>query len=298
MIKRVIVVTQKSYLHVADGQLVVDQDGTTVATIPCEDIGLLLLEHSATVVTHKALLSCQENDAAVILCDERHMPHSLMLPISRGHTLHSKVLKCQIEVSKPLKKRLWKKIVKAKIDAQSKTLKALNKDSAGLARLHAKVKSGDPENCEAQAAKLYWRVISEGDFSRNPAGDGINTLLNYGYAVVRAAVARAICGAGLHPAIGIHHKNQYNGYCLADDLMEPFRPWIDLDVWRSLGSAEEPSLDHDSKRQLLSILDTAVQYKDRSVPFLVALEYFAANFRDVLAGEAGDFVIPGLADAT
>ena len=234
MIKRTIDVSQASYLHLKNLQLLIDQEGKTVGRIPVEDLGILILEHPAITITQGVILACQKNNVAVVFCDERHLPYSTLLPLSEGNQLHSKVLRQQIKISQPSKKRLWKIIVQEKIRQQALTLKNSGKPHQELLSISSKVKSGDSGNLEAEAARKYWPLLMGKGFVRDFEAEGANALLNYGYSIVRAMIARALVGTGLHPALGLFHHNQYNGLALADDLMEPFRPWVDRIVCKLL----------------------------------------------------------------
>jgi len=187
-------------------------------------------------------------------------------------------------MSVPTKKRLWQQIVSQKIEQQVKTLESVDKNSLHLQRMIKKVKSGDPENIEAQAARKYWSTLFGSDFRRNIDEPGINALLNYGYSIVRAMTARAVVGAGLHPSLGIFHQNQYNGLCLADDLMEPFRPWVDWQVYRLASDINnELDINRENKAGLLSLPSKQVNYGDRSMPLMVACHYLVNDFKKAIA---------------
>ena len=249
MIKRTVEISQQAvHLTVRDEQLVLlrkndpprrlpaEPEGL-LAAIPCEDIGLLLVEHAGTTYTHAALTTLLQHDAAVVICGRNHLPAGLLLPFAE-HTQVVWRIHDQLAVKKPLQKQLWRQIVQAKIRAQAANLPDGSAVRRKLLALAREVRSGDPTNVEAQAARAYWQALFEGvgqaslpvsqPFRRDPDGDAINALLNYGYAVVRAAIARAIVSPGLLPALGIHHANRGNAFCLADDLVEPLRPVVDL----------------------------------------------------------------------
>jgi CRISPR-associated protein Cas1 len=215
----------------------------------------------------------------IVFCNEKHLPYSLILPIGEGHTLHNKILKQQMAISEPTRKRLWQKIVQHKIKEQEQTLVMLNKESTRLSFLSTQVKTGDSGNCEATAAQAYWKLLFGKAFKRDADLDGVNSLLNYGYAIIRAAVARSVCGAGLHPTIGLFHTNQYNSLCLADDLMEPFRPWVDYVVYQMASTNSEVTINQQSKQTLLGLMSEAVLYKKKTMPFMVALHYLMADLK-------------------
>jgi CRISPR-associated protein Cas1 len=255
---------------------------------------VLILSHLAITCTQQVMCACWQNNVVVVCCDERFMPGAALIPLD-AHSLQAKTLAIQIEASEPLKKRLWADIVKAKIREQVKVLKSVNHDTAGLTHYPQKVKSGDPENVEAQAARIYWGRLFGPEFRRDRDDPGVNALLNYGYAVVRAAVARAVVGAGLTPALGIHHRNQYNSFALVDDLVEPLRPWVDVKVHELAQLAPaEIELTPPVKRDLIGVLGWNCSLGGRSWPMLVALTHYAASVRDVLAGAQKRAEIPEL----
>ena len=292
MIKRTIDISEQAYLHVEHNQLCVDKQGETVARIAIEDLGILILQHPAIVLTQSVVVQCQKNNVALVFCDERHLPLAIVLPLWGGHSLHTKVLREQLAISEPTRKRLWQQVVKAKIAEQATTIKRAGRAAKGLHRLKNKVKSGDPENCEAQASRQYWPLLMGKDFRRNPDEAGANSLLNYGYSVVRAMVARALVGTGLHPAIGLHHKNQYNSLCLADDIMEPFRPWIDWRVYSLMGEGGELVINQQSKQQLLEMLADDVLYNSHKMPLMVACHRLVAGLKQALTDKHQALIYP------
>jgi CRISPR-associated protein Cas1 len=281
MIKRIIDISEPAYLHITNSQLLIDKNEKTIASIPIEDLAIVVLENSQIVITQALIIACQKSNVALIFCDEKHLPYSLLLPISEGNTLHNKILRQQVEMGKPAKKRLWKQIVNHKINHQIKTLEKAGKSIVQLQRLNTKVKAGDPENIEAQAAKKYWGLLFGNEFRRNINEPGINGLLNYGYAIMRAMIARAIVGGGLHPALGVFHQNQYNGLCLADDLMEPLRPWVDWLVYNFATRSEVSKLEVNSetKQLLLGLPACKVNYEKRKMPLMNACHYMVADFK-------------------
>lgn len=291
-IKRTIEISRASYVRVRDSQLVIEQDGAEVGTVPVEDIGVLLIDSPAVVTTAAALMACWKQNAVVILCDERHLPGAMLLPLE-GHTLTARVMTAQVAAPEPRKKRLWQQIIKAKISAQCHVLEKLGQSVKPLRRLVAKVRSGDPANVEAQAARFYWPRLFGRSFRRDPDQDGANSLLNYGYAVVRAAVARSICAAGLSPALGLKHSNQYNAFCLADDLVEPLRPLVDLRVREVVTEFGDPvSVCKETKARILDLLSWPLETAGQKAPLLVATHQFAASVRSVLTGETERAAIP------
>ena len=274
MIKRTLEISHSSYLKSHQGQLVIEQDHQVVGQVAFEDLGVLILAHPQITLTQAVLEACAQVNCAIIHCDHRHMPSSLTLPLA-AHTLHSKIIQQQIQITPVRRKQIWQQIVREKIVQQAQTLQNLNKDSQALTRMVSLVQSGDKNNLEAQAAQKYWPLLLGKDFRRDSEMEGINSLLNYGYAVIRATVARALVGTGFHPAIGLNHSNQYNAYCLADDVMEPFRPWIDQHVV----GLESDQINQQNKAILLSQLNQTVVYQQKSQPFLVALSLFVAQLK-------------------
>ncbi len=278
-------------LSVHNSQLVVRNDGTTISTIPLEDIGLVSLEAPGIRLSSGALLGITEAGAVVMACNEQHLPASICIPVA-ANSLHAEKVRHQCSASEPMRKNIWKKIVVSKIRNQRDFL---NNEIATrrLDVIANKVKSGDPSNCEAQAAKTYWRSCfpeAADKFRRDKNGEFPNSLLNYGYAVLRAATARALCCAGLHPGIGVHHHNRYSGFPLADDLMEPYRPWVD-EIAREEMASGKSSLGKAEKAAALRVLTRTVGTSSGLKPLMSALEWSAATlakaFHEFGAGNLG-----------
>lgn len=227
MLKRTIYIGNPAYLKLKDNQLKIEDPATreTKGSVPIEDMGFLVLDHYQITLSHQLILALQQNNVAIISCDESHLPLGLMLPIS-GHVTHSEFLKHQINCSEPLRKQLWKQTVEAKIYQQKEVLRKNQLPFESMLNYLNEVKSGDSTNMEGIAAQYYWKQLFN-DFTRDRKGDAPNNFLNFGYAVLRSMVARALVSSGLHPTIGIFHRNKYNAYCLADDIMEPYRPYVD-----------------------------------------------------------------------
>lgn len=291
MIKRVIDISDAAYLHLKNNQLLIDQQGVTVGQVSIEDLGVLILQNPAIVLTQQVIVACQKNNAVIVFCDERHLPYSIISPVAEGHTLHSKIIREQLSITEPTRKRLWQQIIRQKIREQAATLNLLGKDATRLNYLSKTIKTGDSGNCEAVAAQAYWKLLFGADFRRDIDLSGINSLLNYGYAIVRAMVARSICGAGLHPTLGLFHRNQYNALCLADDLMEPFRPWVDFLVFK-LAEQELLEINRQSKQELLALLSQPVIYTAKKMPFMVATHYLMANLKRCYNKEEKDIYYP------
>jgi len=294
MIKRIIDISDSAYIHIEKRQLLIDKNGEVAGSIPIEDLGILVLQHPAIVVSQAAIIACQENNVAVVFCDSRHLPLSILLPISSGHSLHSKVLQQQVAVTTATKKRLWQQIVRLKITNQAETLLMAGKRATRLQHLIREVKSGDPENCEAQAARFYWHLLMGNDFRRDHNAGGTNALLNYGYSVMRAMIARAIVGSGLHPAFGLHHHNQYDGLCLADDLVEPFRPWVDWEIYKIIEANGAIAINRDTKEMLLGLLVRSVKWRDQPMPLMVACHYLTSDLKRVYSKDLTKLEYPSL----
>lgn len=229
-----------------------DADETTV---PLGDIAVLIVSHPQVSLTQQVLSGLASAGGIFVTCDEKHMPASMLLPLAT-HSLQAERFAVQASASVPVKKRAWQQIVTAKIEAQACVLEERTGSDWGLRAMASRVRSGDPQNIEAQAARIYWQKLFGGDgFRRDPDGTGLNACLNYGYAVLRAMAARSLCGAGLHPSLGVHHHNRYDAFCLADDLMEPFRPLVDQEVAKlAEGPGKDFPLDRESKAVLLQSL--------------------------------------------
>ncbi len=268
--------------------------GGEMHTIPVEDLGLLVLSHPAISYTHQLLYELLEQNVAVLFCNRQHMPEGLLLPF-QDNQLHQARLKMQTEASKPLKKRLWQQVVRAKIKAQSNVLKNKHGDDGGLRLLIKKVHSGDPKNVEARAAKVYWKkLFQNNEFRRNTVGKDLNALLNYGYAIMRAAVARSLTAAGLHPSIGIHHHSQYNPYCLADDMMEPLRPFVDCTVYNLYRKKRSLQIEvsKETKKPLLQLLTKKIVIRKLKYPLMESLHLMASSLVDCFAGDAKTLDFP------
>jgi CRISP-associated protein Cas1 len=302
MIKRTVEIsTPGCYVHTKHDQLVIEKDGFKVGSVPIEDLGVLILDGEQLLITSSVMRSLAEQNVAVIFTDAKHLPSSLTIPFS-AHSIQTKVLNEQVGTSLPTKKRLWAAIIAAKISNQARVLELCGKDAAALKEISNRVKSGDAENLEAFAAKVYWRKLFGDDFRRDRQAGDHNILLNYGYAIVRAATARAIVGTGLHPGLGLHHKNQYNPMPLADDLVEPLRPFVDLRVYSMInemrpdadGSDREVVLGRPEKQELLAVLAEDCVYEGGRLPLLTALGYYAATVKQVMMGEAARPSMPAI----
>jgi CRISPR-associated protein Cas1 len=292
VIKRTLEISREpAHLSVRNEQLVLKRDGQTIDQVPCEDIGVVLVDHPQTTYTHAALAKLAEFDAAVVICGRDHLPAAILLPMVD----HSQVvwrLDAQLSVSRPLRKQLWKQIVVAKIAAQARNVPADQPAHRKLIALSREVRSGDPTNIEAQAARVYWaNWLWQEEFRRDPDGTGLNSFLNYGYAVLRAAVARAIVAAGLEPSLGLHHHNRSNSFCLADDLVEPLRPLVD-DRVRELHRQGYDELNQPAKAAILELLAERVRLGDEVGPLMVQLHRYVASLVRCFTGDNRELEIP------
>jgi len=280
MIKRTLYFGNPAYLKTKDEQLVIEMNDTgETKTVPIEDLGIIILDHQQITITQAVLAKLLANNTAIITCDSTHHPVGMQLSLD-GHTLQSQKFKAQIEASVPLKKQLWQQTVSVKITNQAALLQQEKIENKYLTNLSANVKSGDSANCEARAAVYYWKNIFPDflQFRRERYGPPPNNLLNYGYAILRAIVARSLVSSGLLPTLGIHHRNQYNAYCLADDIMEPYRPFVDkvvCNIIRMNGNFLEmtPSM----KKQLLEIPAMDVTIDEQKSPLMNAVQRTTAS---------------------
>lgn len=290
MIKRTIVFSNPAYLSLKNRQLVIafpDKDKEE-RTVPIEDIGVLLLEHQQITISHSCISAMLQNNVAIISCDSAHMPTGLILPLDGGNT-QAERFRYQIEASLPLKKNLWQQTIQQKIYNQARVLEEIGFDVVNMYRWSRSVRSGDPDNYEGRAAAYYWQTIFSKyiEFNRYRTGDPPNNLLNYGYAILRAVVARALVSSGLLPTLGIFHRNKYNAYCLADDIMEPYRPYVDRLVYEIVAGEEDyQELSTILKMKLLTIPQLDVKFDDITSPLLVGISRTTASLARCFEGVA------------
>jgi CRISPR-associated protein Cas1 len=293
VIKRIVEVTRPAKLSLRERQLLVEMEGEELGTVPLEDLGLLILDSPVCRPSQALLAECANRGVVILLSDEKHLPNSLVLPL-HGNSLHSRVLAGQAASSPGVRNRLWARVVRAKINGQATVLDLTGDDGAPLRAIAGRVRSGDPDNTEGRAAQAYWKRLFGEDFLRDRDAPGINALLNYGYAVMRATVARAIVGTGLHPGLGIHHRNQYDPLPLADDLMEPLRPLVDLRVWLLRQAGGELELDRATREAVLELLVHPCEVGQRSFPLMTAMHSYAAEVKRMLLGEQKSADLPRL----
>ncbi len=274
MIGRVVEIAEDGrHLAVERGFMIVSAQGTEIGRVPLDDIGVVIVNAHGVTYSNNLIVRLAERGAGMVVCGANHNPVAWLWPVIGNHDQANR-LRAQIEAPKPLAKRLWQALVRAKILQQGAVLEALGKPGSGFELLADRVGSGDPDNMEAQAARRYWPLLFGEDFRRDRDASGINALLNYGYAVLRSATARAVCAAGLHPSFGIWHKNAE--LCLVDDLMEPFRPVVDLVVAR-LAAAGTAEVDRDAKKALAEITALDMRTERGRTTVYLCLERLAAS---------------------
>lgn len=316
MIKRTLYFGNPTYLSKRNEQLVVRlpevEKNDTVpelfkkeaqATIPIEDIGIVILDDQRITITQGLIESLLANNVALVTCDKTHHPTGLMLNLA-GNNLQSAKFKAQVNAPLPLSKQLWQQTVKAKITNQALLLKRFGKEATNMMKWVTEVKSGDPENMEARAATYYWKNLFPEipGFRREREGIPPNNLLNYAYAILRAIIARNLVGSGLLPTLGIHHRNQYNHYCLADDIMEPYRPFADVLVCEIIRNGEDYSeLSTSIKKQVLGLATVDVLFDDESAsgsdrrsPLMNAAQRTTASLAKCFEGKAKKVLYPKL----
>jgi CRISPR-associated protein Cas1 len=297
MIKRTLYFGNPAYLRLKDKQLSIEstiEGEIKTATIPVEDIGIMVIDHPQITLTSGLIQLLQENNVGLITCDYRHMPQSMLLPLE-GNSIQQERYDNQLAASEPLKKQLWQQTVIQKIKNQAGTLNNLLLKSDYLIPLHKNVKSGDTDNCEATAAVYYWQTIFKhvNGFVRHREGPPPNNFLNYGYSILRGTMARSIVSAGLLPTLGIFHRNRYNAFCLADDLMEPYRPYVDEIVYQMVnefGPVKE--LEKEHKIILLKIPAMDVFIDGEKSPLMLATQRTAVSLVKCFEGEQRKLVYP------
>lgn len=296
MIKRTLYFGSASWLHTGLEQLIIEKKEQEKQTIPIEDIGIVILDHQQISISQALIAKLLENNVALITCDSTHHPVGLMLNLE-GNTLQSQKFQIQVDASMPLKKQIWAQTVIAKISNQAAVLRKLRIETCYLENLTTNVKSGDTDNCEAKAASYYWKRIFPDylNFTRERYGAPPNNLLNYGYAILRAVVARSLVGSGLLPTLGIFHRNQYNAYCLADDIMEPYRPYVDEMVYQIVRNhGQFLEMTPDMKKKLLEIPVIDVRVEGKKSPLMNAVTRTTASLVKVFEGTNRRVLYPEL----
>ncbi len=297
MIKRTLYFGNPCYLKKKDMQLYIEFPSTenkAPASVPIEDIGILILDNPHITLTNSLIAELNQENVALLSCDAQHLPFGLMLPMFSHHAFTEKMYQ-QLESSLPLKKNLWQQTIIAKIGNQAAFLRQHGIDDRKMQYYLGLVRSGDPQNVEGRAAAYYWEKLfaSHSNFTRDREGDMPNSMLNYGYAILLAIVARALVASGMLPAVGIHHRNKYNPWCLASDIMEPYRPYVDRIVLQI--SAEFPGYEEltpEVKKKLLQIPVTDILIDGNSSPLMVGVQRTTASLSACFEGSARRILYP------
>lgn len=292
MLKKSILLENKASISTKNLQLVIKTE-TRESTIPIEDIGYLVIDHPEIYLSIPALNLLIDNNTAVIICNTNHLPNGMFLNLN-SHHIQQEIFKNQINASAPLKKQLWQQTITEKITNQGILLQKITSKNNNFEFLASKVLSGDSSNMEGVAANFYWKSFFEHNFKRERFGDYPNNFLNYGYAILRAATARALSGSGLLNTLGIHHKSKYNAFALADDIMEPFRPIVDEKVAEIMQNYSEQELNTAIKAELLQILTRTVYFKEEKSPLMVALQKTASSLQQCYTGDRKKIKYPKL----
>lgn len=292
MLKRTLLLENKASVTTKNQQLVIKTE-VKESTIPVEDIGYLVLDNAEIYISIPALNLLIEHNAAVIICNAHHLPNGLFMNLN-SHHIQQEIFKHQINASEPLKKQLWQQTIVEKITNQGILLEKITGKKNNFDFLSRKVLSGDTSNMEGVAANFYWKTFFEQNFKRERFGDYPNNFLNYGYAILRAATARALSGSGLLNTLGIHHKSKYNAFALADDIMEPFRPMVDEKIFEIMQNYSEQELNTKIKSELLQVLTQTVYFKEEKSPLMVGLQKTASSLQQCYLGERKKINYPKL----
>jgi len=286
--------TRGTRLSVAHRQLVIERPDLPRATLPIEDLGVVIVDDAQATYTQSVFIELLAAGATVMVTGRDHLPAGMMLPLDAHHVQTERHL-AQIEASEPVRKRIWQALIMAKIAQQGAVLEHFTPDHGGLIPLSRRVRSGDPDNLEAQAAQRYWPRLFGKAFRRDRDAAGVNAALNFGYAVVRAAAARAVVSAGLIPSLGVFHSNRGNPFCLVDDMFEPYRPYVDWRVKHLVLDAGQDGLDLDNRQvraSLLSLFNETIRVGDRRYPLLLGLHQTAASLCRALTGGERKLALP------
>jgi CRISPR-associated protein Cas1 len=301
LIKRSILVENKTVITTKQQQLILKSE-IRESSIPIEDIGFLVIDNNEIYLSIPAMNLLIENNTAIIICNTNHLPNGMFLNLN-SHHIQQEIFRNQIEASLPLKKQLWQQTIIEKITNQGILLEQITQKKNSFEFLASKVLSGDTTNMEGVAASQYWKTFFDSsesqlekqvNFKRERFGDYPNNFLNYGYAILRAATARALSGSGMLNTLGIHHKSKYNAFALADDIMEPFRPLVDEKVYEIMQNFEEQELNTKIKAELLQILTRTVYFKEEKSPLMVALQKTASSLQQCYTGDRKKLKYPKL----
>lgn len=292
MIKQTLMFTSPVSLSLKDQQMVITfKDNKDTVTRPIEDIGFVVVENAQVNISIPLLNELADNNVSVVFCDKKMMPKTMLMTLE-GNTTQQESYKYQIDASVPMKKNIWKQLVESKIRNQALLLNKVGKNGDALKPYYMNVKSGDTDNREGAAAREYWGSIFDEGFRREREGLPPNNLLNYGYTILRAAVARALIGSGLYPAFGVFHRNRYNAFPLADDVMEPYRPFVDEIVYHLYYDDAVSELDNQSKGKLLRVLFSDVKMGKVTRPLENALSLTTASLLKIYKGETEKLSLP------
>lgn len=280
-------------IHLAThrGFLTVNHGGEERGRVPIDDVGALIVHAHGTTWSNAVMVRLSERAVPIVVCGSNHRPVACVWPVE-GHHAQAARMRAQLSASRPLAKQLWQKLVAGKIRMQGEALRLAGHEYGAFDLLERKVRSGDPQNIEAQAARRYWRAMFGATFTRDRGAGGVNSLLNYGYTVLRAIASRAVCASGLHPSVGIFHVNRVNTFALADDVMEPFRPVVDLMVL-DIAKGGTRDVDADAKRMLARVASVDVQVADETVsPLGVAMQKLTHSLAASFEGRKADLLLP------
>jgi CRISPR-associated protein Cas1 len=294
MIKRTLYFGNPAYLKTSNEQLVVERKDEPNVSAPIEDIGLVILDHQQITISQALIAKLLANNVALVTCNETHHPTGMLLTLD-GNSLQSQKYQAQVAASLPLKKQLWQQTIECKIHNQAAVLAEVKEEYRYLLKLAGTVRSGDMENNEAKAAGYYWKKLFPPflNFSRHRDGPPPNNYLNYGYAILRAIVARSLVGSGLLPTLGIHHRNQYNAYCLADDIMEPYRPYVDRVVYQIVRTnGQFLEMTPNSKKALLNIPAIDVDMDGQQSPLMNSVTRTTASLVKCFEGTQRKILYP------
>lgn len=294
MLYRTIYIGNPAYLRLKSGQMKVIYPDTDeeVGSIPIEDMGLLVIDHAQVTITHQLTLALLKGNVTIISCDPQHLPEGITLPFA-GHSEYSSRVRTQLSASEPLRKQLWKQTVEAKIRNQARLLEVRHQDVTPMYKYLNEVKSGDTTNMEGIAAQYYWKTLVAPNFIRGREEEPPNLFLNFGYAILRSIIARSLVETGLLPVVGIFHKNKYNPLCLADDIMEPYRPFIDAMVMNWCDSyPDEKELTKEFKYHILQVATLDVSIAGVTRPLIVAVKQTTSSLFKCFSGEIRTLAYP------
>ena len=295
MLKRTILLENKTTVSTKNLQIVI-QTEFRESSIPAEDIGYLVIDHPQVFVSIPAMNLLIDNNAAIVVCGNNHLPNGMFLNLN-SHHIQQEVFRNQMEASLPLKKQLWQQTAMEKIRNQGLLLERITGEKNSFDFIMSKVLSGDTSNMEGVAANMYWKTFFEHcdiKVKRERFGNFPNNFLNYGYAILRAATARSLSGSGLLNTLGIHHRNKYNAYALADDMMEPYRPLVDEKVFELIAKSDEQELTTSTKAEFLKILTQTVYFNEEKSPLMIGLQRSASSLQQCFMGEKKKINYPKL----